>query len=157
LEKISEITVPDCMQPARLHAASQIACSQPALNPCLSGAAGIQNLCLIWLLGGIQRPPFEQLNPEMLSFPTRPQTPAESNREMKSTVRRSICPKNGRGALYRGRVVNDKLGRRSISDIGSHRAKYRSNIGGCPDAKYWHILAENLIYRQFRVSFHNKN
>jgi hypothetical protein len=37
-----------------------------------------------------------------------------------------------------------KWERRSISDIGSHRAKtskYRSNIGGCPDAKYWHILA----------------
>jgi hypothetical protein len=66
----------------------------------LYGAAGIQNPCLIWLLAGIQRPPFEQLNPEMLSFPTRPQPPAESNSEMKSTVRRSICPKNGRGALY---------------------------------------------------------
>ena len=38
-------------------------------------------------------------------------------------------------------AVNDKWERRSISDIGSHRAKYRSNIGGCPDAKYWHILA----------------
>jgi hypothetical protein len=44
-----------------------------SMPPCwksLSGAAGIQNLCLIWLLAGIQRPPFEQLNPEMLSFPT---------------------------------------------------------------------------------------
>ena len=30
-------------------------------------------------------------------------------------------------------------------------------VVGCPDAKYWHILAENLIYRQFRVIFHNKN
>jgi hypothetical protein len=67
---------------------------------CLSAAAGIQNLCLIWLLPGIQRPPFEQLNPEMLSFPTRPQPPAESNPEMKSTVRRSMCPKNGYPALY---------------------------------------------------------
>jgi hypothetical protein len=38
-------------------------------------------------------------------------------------------------------MVNDKWERRSISDIGSHRAKYRSNIGGCQDAKYWHILA----------------
>jgi hypothetical protein len=66
---------------------------------CLSGAAGIQNLRLIWLLAGIQRLPFEQLNPEMLSFPTRPQPPAKSNPEMKSTVRRSICLKNGYPAL----------------------------------------------------------
>jgi hypothetical protein len=35
----------------------------------------------------------------------------------------------------------NKWERRSISDIGSHRAKYRSNIGGCQDAEYWHILA----------------
>jgi hypothetical protein len=34
-------------------------------------------------------------------------------------------------------VVNDKWGRRSISDIGSHIAKYRSNIGAAKSAKYW--------------------
>eukprot|EP01049_Picozoa_sp_SAG25_P001207 SAG25_NODE_48_length_18937_cov_1106.642637_5_plen_151_part_00 len=69
----------------------------------------------------------------------------------------SIRVSSVRWVSARDRVVNDKWERRSISDIGSHRAKYRSNIGGCPDAKYWHILAENLIYRQFRVIFHNKN
>jgi hypothetical protein len=72
------------------------------MPPCwksLSGAAGIQNLCLIWLLAGIQRPPFEQLNPEMLSFPTRPQPPAESNSEMKSTIQLYSCLKNGWTAL----------------------------------------------------------
>jgi hypothetical protein len=70
------------MQPARLHAASQIACSQPALNSAF-----------------LVQQAFEQLNPEMLSFPTRPQPPAESNPEMKSTVRRSIYLKNGYPAL----------------------------------------------------------
>jgi hypothetical protein len=89
---------PDCMQ--QECSTVEHSCMQPASpESCLSGAAGIQNLCLIWLLAGIQRPPFEQLNPEMLSFPTRPQPPAESNSEMKSTIQLYSCLKNGWTAL----------------------------------------------------------
>ena len=100
------------MQPPRLHAASQIASSQPDAwsencpETCLSGA-GTQNLpgcCSCWLR--IQHLHFEQLKAEHLSFPTRPQAPAESNSKMKSTVQLDSCLKNGWTALYYKGVAN---------------------------------------------------
>ena len=70
------------------------------LKTCVPGA-GTQNLpgcCSCWLR--IHHLHFEQLKAEHLSFPTRPQAPAESNSEMKSTVQLDSCPKNGWTALY---------------------------------------------------------
>ena len=81
--------------------------SENCIETCLSGAA-TQNLagcCSCWL--GIHCPPFEQLKAEMLSFPTRPHAPAESNSEMKSTVRQVSCLKNGRAALYLGNLYSN--------------------------------------------------
>jgi hypothetical protein len=103
----------------RLPACAGMASTASQSGLLLRRGMGPAGCCCCWLHGHIRRPTSDRIG--------------------------VVGSEGGSWLLLAGSSVGPpyKWERRSISDIGSHSGKYRSNIGGCPDAKYWHILAEN--------------